>query len=83
MTHRSRRNLKNMLVFTAVVLLLLVGMFMASVFLPPLAAPAHALNAPQEETMLAPSSNGVAGTLASFTALIPESVTISLPLIIH
>ena len=85
MAPRSWRylNLKRKLAFTTVVLLLVVGMFMASVFLPPLAAPVHALNAPAEETGLAPDSAATAGTLASFTALIPELVTISLPLIIH
>jgi hypothetical protein len=77
------RNLKRMLAFTTVVLLLVVGMFMASVFLPPLATPVHALNAPAEEIGVSPNSAGVAGTLASFTALIPELVTLSLPLIIR
>jgi hypothetical protein len=83
MASQSKTNLKRMLIFTTVVLLLVVGMFMASVFLPPLSAPVHALNAPAEEAGLTPNSAGVAGTLASFTALIPELVTVSLPLIIH
>jgi hypothetical protein len=83
MAPRSSRKLKRMLAFSAVVLLLVVGMFMASVFLPPLTAPAHALNAPTEEIGLSPNSAATAGTLASFTALIPELVTVSLPLIIH
>jgi len=83
MALRSKTNLKRMLIFSTVVLLLVVGMFMASVFLPPLAAPVHALSAPAEEAGIAPNSAGTAGTLASFTALIPELVTISLPLIIH
>lgn len=83
MAPRLRRNLKRMLAFSAVVLLLVMAMFMVSVFLPPLTVPVHALNAPTEEIGLSPDSAATAGTLASFTALIPELATVSLPLIIH
>jgi hypothetical protein len=83
MTPRPNNNFIRMLASTIMVLLLVVAMFMASVFLPPLSSPVHALNAPAEKAGLSPDSAGTAGTLASFTALIPELVTISLPLVIH
>jgi hypothetical protein len=78
---RLRRNPKRTLVFTAAVLFLVTGMFLASVMVPPLATPVQALKAPLSDTSVAPSSDGIAGTLASFTALIPEIITVSLPLL--
>lgn len=72
-----------MLVSVAVALLLVAGLFLTSVFLSPLGVPVHALNAPSAAASRAPSSSGVTGTLASFTALIPEMVWINLPIIVH
>jgi hypothetical protein len=78
-----KRSLKEMLAFTAVVLLLVTGLLLASVVLPPLAAPVHALHAPPTAASLAPNSKGINGTLASFTALYPNIVTVSIPLLLH
>ncbi len=78
---RPGRNPKRMLAFIAVALLLVAGLFLASVLIPPLPVPVHALNAPSEVAPHAPSSKGVNGTLASFTALFPQTVTVSLPYI--
>ena len=73
-----------MLVFTAITLFLVTGLLLASVVLPPFAAtPVHALNAPLRIGSQSPTSEEVNGTLASFTALIPEMVTISLPIVIR
>ena len=80
---RPGRGLNRTLVFIAVALLLATGLLLTSVLLPPLAAPAHALNAPPPVAPQAPSSSGVNGTLASFTALFPEIVTVNLPIIVH
>jgi hypothetical protein len=78
---RPRRKLKGRLASLAITLLLVAGLFMASVLLPPLAAPVHALNAPPAAASQAPSSNGVNGTLASFTALYPVIVSVYLPVL--
>jgi hypothetical protein len=80
---RPGRNLKGMLAFIAVALLLVVGLLLASVILPPLTTPVHALNAPPAAASQAPSSDGVNGTLASFTALIPEIATVYLPSLVR
>jgi hypothetical protein len=72
-------NLKRMLASLAVALLLVVGMLLASVVLPPLNAPVHALNAPATAAAQAPNSIGVSGTLASFAALFPEMANVYLP----
>jgi hypothetical protein len=64
-------------------LLLVAALFMASVVLPPMAAPVQALNAPALVTLQAPKDDGVNGTLASFTALIPELAAIHLPMIVR
>jgi hypothetical protein len=80
---RKRRNMNGRLAFISLTLLLLVGLFMASVFLPPLATPVQALNAPQAAVSQSPSSAGESGTLASFTALIPEVTFVSLPFVSH
>ena len=80
---RPRRNLKGMLASIVVSLLLVVGLFLASVLLPPLDAPVHMLNAPSAAASQASSSKGVTGTLASFTALFPEMVTVYLPTIVR
>ena len=81
--HRPGRSLKGMLAFTAVVLLLLVGLFLASVVLTPLSAPVHALYPPSVAASQAPSDQGVNGTLASFTALFPELQSVYIPLLVH
>ena len=78
---RSRRNLEGVLASIAVALLLIVGLFLAGVLLPPVDTPAHALNAPSAAASKAPSSQGVTGTLASFTALFPDVVTVYIPTI--
>jgi hypothetical protein len=80
---RPGRKLKGMLAFMAMTLLLVVGLFMASVLLPPLASPVHALNPPSAAASQAPSSTGVNGTLASFTALFPETLSLYIPIIVH
>jgi hypothetical protein len=80
---RPKRSLKGRLAYTAVVLLLVAGLFLASVVLPPLSAPAHSLNAPLAAASQAPNSKGINGTLASFTALYPNIVTVSLPFILR
>jgi hypothetical protein len=73
-----------MLVFIAITLFLVTGLLLSSVVLPPFAAiPVHALNAPPAIVSQSPTSEEVNGTLASFTALIPEIVTISLPIVIR
>ena len=75
---RPGRNLKGLLVSIAMALLLVMGLLLASVLLPPLDAPVHVLNAPPAAASQAPSK-GVSGTLASFTALFPETVMVYLP----
>jgi hypothetical protein len=77
------RSLKRGLALAAVTLLLVVGLFMASVFLPPQGVPAQALIAPGAAASPAAASKGVSGTIASFTAMIPELVTVSLPLMLR
>jgi hypothetical protein len=81
---QSRRNPKRMLVRFAITLFVVTGLLLASVDLPPFAAtPVHALNAPHTIGSQSPTSTEVNGTLASFTALIPEIATISLPIVIR
>jgi hypothetical protein len=80
---RPGRNLNGALLSIAMALLLASGLFLASVLLPPLAAPVHALNAPSAAASQAPSSNGVNGTLASFAALFPDIGPVYLPLIVR
>ena len=66
-----------------VTLLLVAGLFLASIVLPPLHAPAQAQIAPPPAASLAPSSTGMNGTLASFTALIPEIGSVYIPVIVR
>jgi hypothetical protein len=81
---RPARNLKAALVSIAVAMLLVVGLFMASVVLPPsAAAPVHVLNAPSVHAGHAYSSIGVSGTLAAVTALFPEIALDYLPLVLR
>jgi hypothetical protein len=79
----SIRSPKWMLASLGAALLLAVGLFMASVVLPPMTSPVQALNAPAAATLQAPKDNGVNGTLASFTALIPELAAVHLPIIVR
>jgi hypothetical protein len=81
--NRPRINLKGRLAFLALTLLLVAVLFFSSILLPPLAAPVHALNPPPAVATQAPGASGVNGTLASFTALIPESLSVYLPSIIR
>jgi hypothetical protein len=80
---RPARNLKGILVSVTMALLLVAGLFLAGVILPPLSAPVQALNAPPAATSQAPQSSGVNGTLASFTALYPEILSVYIPLIVR
>jgi hypothetical protein len=68
---QPKRGLKERIILLAVALLLVAGLLLASVALPPLAA------------SQAPDSKGINGTLASFTALYPNIVTVSLPFILR
>jgi hypothetical protein len=64
-------------------LILLVGFLLGGILSTPPAAPVQALNPPsQVAAPLGAISNGVKGTLASFTALIPEFYATDLPLVI-
>jgi hypothetical protein len=78
---QPRGNLKRVLVTIVVALLLVVGLLLVSVLLPPLDTPVHALMAPPPAASYAPSSVGISGTVASFAALFPDMVTVNLPLI--
>lgn len=69
-----------MLASIAIALLVAVGLLIASVLLTPLDTPVHALMAPSAAASQELSSIGVNGTLASFTALIPEMFANYLPL---
>ena len=80
---RPSRTLKVRLASIGMALLVAAGLFMAGVFLPPLAAPVRVLNAPSAAASGALSSPGVNGTLASFTALFPEIGSTFLPVVAH
>ena len=68
----------------AAALILLVGLLLGGILAAPTAFPVQALNAqPQVTAPRGPLSSGVNGTLASFTALIPQIYTINLPIIAH
>ena len=67
----------------ALVLLLVAGLFLSSVILPPLAPPVHALNAPALAASQPPTPPGVDGTIASFAALFPDFLPVYLPAIEH
>jgi hypothetical protein len=79
---RPGRILKRTLAAIAVALLLVMGVLVAGVLLPPAGAPVHVLNAPPAAASPA-VDKGVAGTLASFTALIPEMLTVYLPSVVR
>jgi hypothetical protein len=83
--NQPRGSLKRRLATTAVVLLLAVGLFLASAFagilLPPLNTPVHAINPPSASIAQVSSSKGVNGTLASFAALFPQMAPVFLPMV--
>jgi len=79
--HPARRSLKGLLVSIGMAVLLVVGLLLMSVILPPLDTPVHALKAPVSEGSSAPGSVAISGTVASFAALFPNLVTTDLPLI--
>ena len=83
MPRPSRKSARWMLASLALALLLAAGLFMASVVLPPLDTPVHVMNPPAASAAQAPQEDGVNGTLASFTALIPELAAINLPFIVR
>jgi hypothetical protein len=80
---RSTRNPRWMLGSVAAALLLVAGLFMLSVVLPPVSTPAQVLVAPPASAVQAPDGEGENGTLASFTALIPEIAAVHMPLIVR
>jgi len=81
---RPGKALKGLLPSFIMTLALVAGLFMVSVWLPPLGAPVHSLNAPAVVAASpAAVSKGVSGTLASFTALFPGLGSIYLPVIVH
>jgi len=79
--HPARRSLKGLLVSIGIAVLLVVGLLLMSVILPPLDTPVHALKAPLSESSYAPGSVAISGTVASFAALFPNLVTVNLPLV--
>lgn len=78
-----KRNPRQKLAFIFATLLIVAGLFLTSAFVPPVGAtPVHVMNAPLSQvSQLADPI--VAGTLASFTALIPETFTLSLPILMR
>jgi hypothetical protein len=68
----------------AAALILLAGLLLGGILAVPAAVPVQALNAPpQLIAPQGPASEGINGTLASFTALIPEIFTTNLPIIMR
>jgi hypothetical protein len=66
----------------AAVLILLAGLLLGGILAPPSAVPVQAINAPPPVTNpQGPVSSSVNGTLASFTALIPDIFTTNIPFI--
>jgi hypothetical protein len=65
------------------VLLLVAGLFLLGVLLTPPAAPVQALSPASASANPLAVGNGVKGTLASFTALISQSIVVNLPLVIR
>ena len=66
----------------AAALLLLLAIFLLGILLALPAAPVQALNPPAPAAALAPSDLAANGTLAAFTALIPELSSIHLPVVV-
>ncbi len=68
----------------AAALILLAGLLLGGILAAPNVTPAQALNAPPQITApRSPVSSGVNGTLASFTALIPQIYFSNLPLVVR
>ncbi len=65
----------------AAVLILLVSLLLGGILAAPSPAPVQALNFPQIDAPHVSTSSGANGTLASFTALIPEIFTVRLPIV--
>ena len=65
----------------AAALILLACLLLGGILAAPSPVPVQALNFPQIEAPHASTSSGVTGTLASFTALIPEIFTVRLPFV--
>jgi len=65
----------------AAALILLVSLLLGGILAAPAPIPVQALNFPQIEAPHVSTSSGVNGTLASFTALIPEMFTIRVPIV--
>jgi hypothetical protein len=66
----------------AAALILLAGLLLGGILAAPAPAPVQALNAPPQVTApLNPTSTAVNGTLASFTALIPQFFSSYMPLV--
>ncbi len=68
----------------AAALILLVGLLLGGILAAPSVSTVQALNTPPQVTApRSASSNGVNGTLASFTALIPQIYFSNLPLVVR
>ena len=65
----------------AAALILLASLLLGGILAAPFPVPVQALNFPQIDAPHVSTSSGVNGTLASFTALIPEIFTVRLPFV--
>ena len=65
----------------AAVLILLASLLLGGILAAPSPIPVQALNFPQIDAPHVSTSSGVNGTLASFTALIPEIFMVRLPIV--
>jgi hypothetical protein len=65
----------------AAVLILLASLLLGGILAAPFPVTVQALNFPQIDAPHVSTSSGVNGTLASFTALIPEFFTVHLPIV--
>ncbi len=65
----------------AAVLILLASLLLGGILAAPSPVSVQALNFPQTDAPQVSTSSGVNGTLASFTALIPEIFTVRLPIV--
>jgi len=65
----------------AAVLILLASLLLGGILAAPSPVSVQALNFPQIDAPHVSTSSGANGTLASFTALIPEFFTVRLPIV--
>ena len=65
----------------AAVLILLASLLLGGILAAPSPIPVQALNFPQIDAPHVSTSSGMNGTLASFTALIPEIFMVRLPIV--